>query len=117
MVNDIAGLLNEDNELEGKINFQLTDIKIFDKNVKDVTIFYKLVGDSRFKLFRSTGFELVFVHLTEDWVRQARVDLHGINYEQGIDVVLAWNSREDTMSVKGLHDDKYVTVTAMQIDN
>lgn len=113
----IADLLTEDKEIVGNVTFQLTAKNVFDKNVKDVTIFYKLVGDSRFKLFRSNGFELVFVHLTEDWMRQARVDLEGIDYSRGIDVVLAWNEKEDTMSVKGLGDDNYVTVTAMQIDN
>jgi len=114
---EIADLLTDDNELAGKINFQLTEGQIFDRDVKDVTVFYKLVGDSRFKFFRSNGFELVFVHLTEDWMRQARVDLGSINYAGGVDVQLAWNDKEDILSVKGIGDTDYVTVKAMQIDN
>jgi hypothetical protein len=117
MVAGIADLLNEDNELAGRINFELKDRQIFDRNIKEVTIFYKLVGDARFKLFRSSGFELVFVHLTEDWVRQARIDLNSINCSEGIDVTLAWNETEDIMCVRGLGEEKYITVTAMQIDN
>lgn len=113
----IAELLTEDKETAGKIIFQLTDARVFDKNVKDVTVFYKLVGESRFKLFRSNGFELVFVHLTEDWMRQARVDLGGVNCPGGIDVELAWDEEKDTMSVRGLGEGEFVIVTAMHIDN
>jgi hypothetical protein len=57
------------------------------------------------------------VHLTEDWVRQARIDLNSINCSEGIDVTLAWNETEDIMCVRGLGEEKYITVTAMQIDN
>lgn len=113
----IVDLLTGDKEKAGRVSFRLTDSRVFDKEVKDVTIFYKLVGDSRFKLFRSNGFELVFVHLTEDWMRQARVDLEGFDYTGGIDVELAWDEKEDTMSVKGAEEENFVTVTAMQIDS
>jgi len=116
-VENIAELLTDDKETTGKITFQLNDVKVFDKNVKDVTVFYKLVGESRFKLFRSSAFELVFVHLTEDWMRQARIDLGGVNCSGGIDVELTWDEKKNTMSVRGLGEAKFVTVTAMHIDN
>lgn len=117
MTAGIADLINEDNELAGKINFQLTDRQIFDQNIKETTIFYKLVGDARFKLFRSSGFELVFVHLTEDWLRQAKIGLNGIDCSAGIDVTLSWNETGDVMCVRGIAGEKEVSVTAMQIDN
>jgi len=110
-------MLTEDKETVGSIDFQLTDGQVFDEQVKDVTIFYKLVGESRFKFFRSNLFELVFVHLTEDWMRQARVDLKNISCANGIDVLLAWDENADTLSVKGIGDADYISVTAMQIDN
>ncbi|AGL03353.1 hypothetical protein [Desulfoscipio gibsoniae] len=114
---DIAGLLTEEMEKIGKISFQLTDPQVFNEQVKDVTIFYKLVGESRFKFFRSNLFELVFVHLTEDWMRQARVDLKSINCAGGAEVQLAWDEKEDTLAVKGAGDADYIVVKAMQIDN
>ncbi|WP_347490328.1 hypothetical protein [Desulfoscipio sp. XC116] len=117
MYADIDGILTEDLEKTGKLNFQLNDAHVFDEQVKDVTIFYKLVGESRFKCFRSNLFELVFVHLTEDWMRQARVDLKSINCAAGVDVLLAWDENADTLSVKGAQDRDYIVVTAMQIDN
>ncbi|MFA7467390.1 MAG: hypothetical protein WCY82_03880 [Desulfotomaculaceae bacterium] len=113
----IAELLTEDKETTGKITFQLTEPKVFDKNIKDVTVFYKLVGESRFKFFRSNAFELVFLHLTEDWMRQAKVDLGGVNCLGGIDVELAWDEEKNTMSVRGRGEDKFVTVTALHMDN
>ncbi len=113
----IADLLTEEIEKAGKIDFLLEEEKIFDKNVKDVTIFYKLVGDSRFKLFRSNDYELVFVHLTEDWMRQAKVDLNALNCEGGLEVVLSWHEKEDVMSVRCAGKEEYVTVTATQIDD
>jgi len=116
-VENIAELLTEDREKAGKIIFQLNDANVFDKKVKDVTIFYKLVGESRFKLFRNNAFELVFVHLTEDWMRQAKLDLAGVNCSSGIDVELAWDEEKDTMSVRGLGEGEFVIVTAMHIDN
>ncbi|TYO93358.1 hypothetical protein [Desulfallas thermosapovorans] len=114
---DIAGLLTEDMEKAGRISFQLTDQRIFDEKVKDVTVFYTLVGESRFKFFRSNVFELVFVHLTEDWMRQARVDLKNINCSGGVDVLLTWDEKADTLSVRGIGDKDYIVVTAMQIDS
>lgn len=116
-MDNIANMLTEELETKGKITFQLTDKRVFDRNVKDMTVFYKLVGDSRFKLFRSNGHELVFVHLTEDWMRQSRVDLDSLHCAGGIEVILAWDEEEDTMSVRGIDSDNFVTVTAMQIDN
>lgn len=117
MSTEIADLLTEDQEVVGRLNFQLKDTRIFDKNVKDVTIFYKLVGDSRFKFFRSNGFELVFVHLTEDWMRQARFDLSGVDYSGGVDVIITWDEKQDALSVKGINVKDYISVTALQIDN
>lgn len=116
---EIADLLHEDNELAGKITFKLEDAQIFDQSVKDVTIFYKLVGDSRFKMHRNDQFELVFLRLTEDWMRQAKLPLRGVACDQGVEVILTWNENVDTLAVRGLGDENcnYLVVRAVQFDD
>lgn len=117
MSGEIADLLTEDLEITGEISLELKDEKIFDANIKDVTVFYKLLGDSRFKFFRSNDFKLVFVHLTEDWMRQAKIDLNDLGCSGGpIEVTISWGEKEDTMSARCPGGVSYTT-TAMHIDN
>ncbi|WP_027364477.1 hypothetical protein [Desulfotruncus alcoholivorax] len=117
MSGEIADLLTESMEKAGKVCFELNDEKIFDANVKDVTVFYKLLGESRFKFFRSNDFKLVFVRLTEDWMRQAKIDLGDLGCSGGpIEVTLNWGEKEDTISVR-CPGGVIRTATAMHIDN
>ncbi|SFG65776.1 hypothetical protein SAMN05660649_02325 [Desulfotomaculum arcticum] len=117
MSGEIADLLKEGMEKTGEISFELNDGKILDADVKDVTVFYKLLGESRFKFFRSNDFKLVFVHLTEDWMRQAKIDLKDLNCSDiPIEVTIAWGEKEDTMSVRCPGGINFST-TAMHIDN
>lgn len=104
-------------EFAGEVEFFIDNSAVFDKSVKEVPAFYKLLGDSRFRLVRNNNFELVFVHLTEDWMRQAKVDLNGVDCSNGIHVQLTWGEERDTLAVKGLNDADYLTSVAMQIDN
>ncbi|MFZ5641993.1 MAG: hypothetical protein ACOY46_00215 [Bacillota bacterium] len=87
-----------------------------DREVKEVPILYNLVGESRFRVVRNNKFELVFVHLTEEWMRQAKVNLKGIDISKGLEVKLTWDEKEDTLSVRGLGGE-YITSAAVQIDN
>lgn len=104
-------------EFADVVEFFVDNGSVFDKSVKEAPVFYKLLGDSRFRLVRNNKFELVFVHLTEDWMRQAKVDLNEVDCSNGIYVKLTWGEEQDNLGVKGINDADYQTSVAMQIDN
>jgi len=116
MPGEIADLLTEDLEKSGEISFELNDEKIFDAGVKDVTVFYKLLGDSRFKFFRSNDFKLIFLRLTEDWMRQAKIDLNELGCSGTVKVTLSWGEKEDTIAVRCPGGVTH-TAVALQIDD
>lgn len=104
-------------EFEGEAEFFLeTGSQVFNRDVKEAAVFYKLLGESRFRMVRDASFELVFVHLTEDWMRQAKISLAGLNCAKGIAVKLIWDKNRDTLSVKAPDDAAYITAEAVQID-
>ena len=105
------------NEHEGMLEFFCTDQAVLDEAVKEAPVFYKLLGDARFRLVRNNKFELVFVHLTEDWMRHAKINLKEIDYTSGLDIKVSWDKEENFLSVKGKHDLEYTTVKAVHMDN
>lgn len=114
MFEEVAGMITS--EQEGEVEFFLNDQMVFNKEVKEAPIIYKLLGESRFRLVRNNKFELVFVRLTEDWMRQAKIDLTGIDYSSGINVKFSWGEDVDNLAVKGAGDAGYQSVEAVQID-
>lgn len=104
-------------EREGCIEFTVQQKELFDPDTKEYTIIYKLLGDSKFKLFRNNKFEIIFVHVNEDWLRQARFDLKNIDYSRGIDIKLSWNKDENILAVKEAGKPDYTEVKALHIDN
>lgn len=111
----IADLI--DNEINGTAEFFVdSDNSAFDPDIKEVPLLYKLLGDSRFRLVRNNKFELVFIQLTEDWMRQAKIDLNKISYEKGLNIKLAWDKEQNSLSVKSVGDPEYITSLAVQIE-
>nr|WP_238480790.1 hypothetical protein [Desulforadius tongensis] len=100
---------------KGEVEFTIADADLFNKDVKEFTVFYNIVEESRFKLFRNNKFELILVHVTEDWMRQAKIDIS--KYSGQLAVKITWNVQCDTLSVKGSGEEQYTTVKAVQIDN
>ncbi|WP_066639544.1 hypothetical protein [Desulfolucanica intricata] len=105
------------NEHEGTIEFFCQDPVVFDETVKEASIFYKLLGEARFRLVRNNKFELVFIHLTEDWMRHAKFNLKEINYSSGLNIKLSWNKNENLLEVKSPNDKEYRSIKAIQIEN
>ena len=115
-MSDIGELIQEENSGEAEFTVE-SGSPALDGNVKEVPILYRLIGESRFRLVRSNKFELIFVHLTEDWMRQARVDLNGLDLTRGLSVRLTWGEKEDALSVKPAGEAEYRTAVAVQMDN
>lgn len=115
-MSDIGELIQEENSGEAEFTVE-SGSPALDGNVKEAPILYRLIGESRFRLVRSNKFELIFVHLTEDWMRQARVDLNGLDLTRGLSVRLTWGEKEDALSVKPAGEAEYRTAVAVQMDN
>lgn len=114
MLEYVAGLITS--EQQGEVEFLLNDPAVFDQGVKEAPVFYKLLGESRFRMVRNNNFELVFVHLTEDWMRQAKIDLKQVDCTNGLQVCFTWNTDENHLAVKAPQDTEYISVRAQQID-
>ena len=115
-LSDIGDLIQE--EAAGEAEFTVeSGSPALDGNVREAPILYRLIGESRFRLVRNNKFELIFVHLTEDWMRQAKVDLSGLDLARGLNVRLTWGEKEDTLSVKAASEAGYSTALAVQMDN
>ncbi|MEG6614986.1 hypothetical protein V6C27_00915 [Peptococcaceae bacterium 1198_IL3148] len=115
MLTDYSKLLVDKTDQQGVVEFTIKDEEFFNNDVKEVTLFYSIVGAARFKLFRNHKFELILVHVTDDWMRQAKVDVSP--YKDQLDVKITWDDATDTLSIRGLNESDFHTVQAMQIDN
>lgn len=115
MATDYSQLLVGKNGQKDTIELTIKEEAFFNKDVKEVTVFYNIVGDARFKLFRNNKFELVLAHVTEDWMRQAKLNIS--KYNEQLDVKITWDLDKDTLSVKGFNETDYCMVQAIQIDN
>jgi len=116
MAENIADKITEEMEKKGSLEFTLHEESLLNKELKEYTIFYKIVGESRLKLFRNARMELVFVRLNDDWMRQAKVDI--TEFALPLEVKIAWdNEAADVLSVKKTGQSEYITCQAMQIDN
>lgn len=116
MPDEIVDRITEDMEVCGKLEFTIYEQELFNKEVKEFTVFYKIVGESRMKLFRNSRTELIFVRLNDDWMRQAKVDISG--WEVPLTIKLAWdNDSEDELTVEKPGQGGCVSVKSVQIDN
>ena len=115
MDNGLAEMIT--NEHEGMLEFSCTEPAVLDEAVKEAPVFYKILGDARFRLVRNNKLELVFVHQTEDWMRHAKINLKEIDYTSGLDIKVSWGKEENFLSVKGKQDTEYTTVKAVHMEN
>lgn len=112
----IVDLISDDMEQRGSIEIALEDGELLNSELKEYTVFYKIVGESRMKLFRNNNLELVFVRLNDDWMRQGKIDLNGAVLP--LQVRLTWdNDSVDKLAVKKAAGQDYLEVTSQQIDN
>lgn len=112
----IVDLITDDMEKQGGIEFSIEEPDFLNKDLKEYTVFYKIVGESRIKLFRNNRMELVFVRLNDDWMRQAKLDITGAALP--LEVKLTWdNGSVDELSVRKPGQSDFQRVTAIQIDN
>ncbi|GAB6158780.1 hypothetical protein JCM39194_19800 [Desulfotomaculum varum] len=113
---EIADLINDEMEAKGRVEFVLEDPALLNSDLKEYTVFYKIVGASRMKLYRNNRNELVFVRLNDDWMRQAKLDI--ANAALPLEVKLCWdNGSVDELAVKKPGETAFCKVTAAQIDN
>lgn len=112
---DYSQLMLDKDDTQGALEFTADDAELFNRELKEVTLFYNIVGQARFKLFRNNKMELVLVHVTDDWIRQAKVDIG--RYSNEVKVKITWDKKDDTLAVKGGEESEYYTVKAVQIDN
>lgn len=116
LVAEFADLITDDMEGQGTIEIIIQEQDFFNKDIKEFTVFYKILGESRIKLFRNNRMELVFVRLNDDWMRQAKTDLTGV--VGPLTVKLHWDNRSvDELSVKKPGESDFNRVIAVQIDN
>ncbi|MCD5405922.1 MAG: hypothetical protein LRZ91_05425 [Desulfotomaculum sp.] len=115
MPRDYSHLMKDKDDKEGCLEFSVSDSDIFNSDIKEVTLFYNIVGNARFKLFRNNKSELVLVHVTDDWMRQAKVDIS--KYNKNLGIRITWNEKHDILEVKGDGETKYIAIEALQIDN
>lgn len=113
---EIVDLITEDMETQGNIEFAIEDQDFFNPELKEYTVFYKIVGESRIKLFRNNRMELVFVRLNDDWMRQAKLDITGA--ASPLEVRLKWdNGSVDELFVRKPGQDEFQRTASIQIDN
>ena len=116
MPDEIVDRITEDMEVRGKLEFTIYEEDLFNKEIKEFTVFYKIVGESRMKLFRNSRTELIFVRLNDDWMRQAKVDISGL--EVPLTIKLAWdNDSEDELTVEKPGQNGCFSAKSIQIDN
>ncbi|AQS58205.1 hypothetical protein [Desulforamulus ferrireducens] len=112
----IVDLITDDMEQRGSLEFTLEDSELLNTELKEYTVFYKIVGESRMKLFRNNKLELIFVRLNDDWMRQGKIDLNGASLP--VQVRLTWdNNGVDKLAVKHAGQTEFQEITSQQIDN
>lgn len=115
-MSEVVNLITDEMETQGSIEFVIQDEDFFNQDIKEFAVFYKIVGESRMKVFRNNSMELVFVRLNDDWMRQSKVDINGVLAP--LQVKLKWdNQSEDELAVKKPGDTEFITVGSIQIDN
>ncbi|WP_238442567.1 hypothetical protein [Desulforamulus reducens] len=113
---DLTSLITDDMETLGHMEFTVTNNDLFNKEIKEFTLFYKIVGESRIKLFRNQRMELIFVRLNDDWMRQGKIDIS--NATLPLAIQLKWDNKSvDELAVKTPGQQEYQSVTCLQIDN
>lgn len=113
---EVVNLIDESMELAGNIEFSIEQEDLFNSELKELTIFYKIIGASRIKLFRNNRMELVFVRLNDDWMRQAKVNITGLTGP--LSLRLSWdNANVDELAIKEPGKQEYTTARSIQIDN
>ncbi len=113
---DLASSITDDMETQGQLEFTMAEKDFFNKDIKEYTLFYKIVGESRIKLFRNNRMELVFVRLNDDWMRQGKLDVS--NASLPLEIKLKWdNDSVDELAIKQAKQDQYQFSTCVQIDN
>ncbi|MDO7786973.1 hypothetical protein [Desulforamulus aquiferis] len=115
-MSDIAELINESMEKKGSLEFTIDQGDLWKGDIKEYTVFYKINGDSRIKLFRNNKMELVLVRLNDDWMRQAKVNIAGLSGP--LEVRLNWDdATSDEIAIKSSGQSDFQSVKAVQIDN
>lgn len=115
-MSQIVDLITDDMEQQGTITFNIEDAELLNEQLKEYSVFYKIVGESRMKLFRNNRMELVFVRLNDDWMRQAKVTLNSTSLP--LTVRLLWdNNATDELAIKAPDQGDFTTAHAVQIDN
>jgi hypothetical protein len=115
MTKNYADLMKEQNDQQGMVEFAVQEKDFFNPGVKEVTLFYSIVGEARFKLFRNPKMELIFVQVTDDWMRQAKVNI--ADYNEQLMVKCSWQQHENTLAIKKPEEKQYQVIKAVQIDN
>ncbi|GAB6181692.1 hypothetical protein JCM14036_30110 [Desulfotomaculum defluvii] len=113
---DLASSITDDMETRGQLEFTMAEEDFLNKEIKEYTLFYKIVGESRIKLFRNNRMELVFVRLNDDWMRQGKIDVSGTSLP--LEIKLCWdNETVDELAIKQVKQDEYQINICIQIDN
>jgi hypothetical protein len=113
---DLASIITDDMETRGQLTFTITEEDFLNKDIKEFTLFYKIVGESRIKLFRNNRMELVFVRINDDWMRQGKIDISKASLP--LEIKLNWdNQNVDELAIRQDQGDKYQSTISLQIDN
>jgi len=95
----LGDLIDEFNEVKGGAVWETKKRSLFDQNVREVVLVDKIVGTSHFRILRNENFEFVFEHQGPFGKRVLKVDLHQVDYHDGIRIVLGWSPEETVMKV------------------
>ncbi len=95
----LGDLIDEFNEVKGGAVWETKKRSLFDQNIREVVLVDKIVGGSHFRILRNESFEFVFEHRGPFGKRVLRVDLHRVDYHDGIRIVLGWSPEETVMKV------------------
>lgn len=113
---DLANIITDDMETQGQLTFTITEEDFFNKEIKEFTLFYKIVGESRIKLFRNNRLELVFVRINDDWMRQGKLDISRAS--SPLEIKLTWdNQGVDELAMRPDQGEEYQSSISVQIDN
>jgi hypothetical protein len=109
----LGDLIDEFNEVKGGVVWETKKRSLFDKNISEVVLVDKTVGNSHFRIYRNERFEFVFEHSGPFGFRKLAVDLNQVDYHDGIRIVLGWSPEETVMKVSDTTlDPRAVIVTA-----
>lgn len=113
---DLASIITDDMEIRGQLAFTITEEDFLNKEIKEFTLFYKIVGESRLKLFRNNRMELIFVRINDNWMRQSKLDISKASLP--LEIKLNWdNQNVDELAMRQDQGDEYQSSISVQIDN